>query len=101
MLPDVSSLFTSTVLGSKKPFVAYFTASWCGPCRAFGPLVEAAAEEHPEISFGKVDVDSAPALAGKYGVRSVPTLLLFKEGKPVAQSSGLLTKDKLVEFIQK
>lgn len=98
--PDVSSLFASTVLASQKPFVVYFSATWCRPCQAMAPTVEEFAETHQDVvSFGKVDVDKAPQLAGKYEVRSVPTLLLFKNGIPVAQATGLLSKDKLSAFV--
>lgn len=99
-IPDVSTLFSSTVLASKKPFVVYFSASWCGPCRVLKPLLEAAAEEHKDaVSFGAVDVDQASGLLQKYNIRSVPTLLLFKSGHVVGQTAGLLSKDKLEEFI--
>lgn len=75
-----------------------FWAPWCGPCRMQGPVVDEFAEKHPEIQVCKVNVDEHAALAMRYGVMSIPTLLVFRDGKPVAQQVGLAAMDKLEEM---
>ncbi len=74
-----------------------FWAAWCGPCRAFAPVFQAASEEHPEIVFGKVDTEAEPALAGSLQIRSIPTLMIFRDGilvfaEPGARPAGDLAK---------
>ena len=76
-----------------------FFATWCGPCRMLAPILEEAEAEHPEIAFVKVDVDESPELANAYGVTSIPTLVLFKNGEPAKTTVGLLPKDELEEFL--
>ncbi|MFC1870926.1 thioredoxin [Chloroflexota bacterium] len=90
------SNFDQTVLQSKLPVLVDFWAPWCGPCRMVAPVVEELANEYEgKISFAKVDVDQNPKTAGAYGIMSIPTLLIFKEGKPVSNIVGFRPKDEL------
>ena len=79
-------------------FVDFF-ANWCGPCKMLSPVVEQLSEEIKDIKFLKVDVDLANEIAVEYGVMSIPTLIMFKDGKEVAKQIGLMPKDALIDFI--
>lgn len=79
--------------------VVYFTAAWCGPCKGFGPVVEKTSEERPELFFGKVDIDEAQELTKKFGVRGVPTTILFSGGQPVDRKVGAMSKSVLDAWI--
>ena len=92
--------FEEKVTQSDAPVLVDFWAAWCGPCTMLSPIVEQLAEEHPEISFGKVNVDEAPELAQRFQVSAIPTLVLFKDGKAVDVSVGVKSKDDLEEFIK-
>lgn len=88
--------FESVVLKATKPTLVDFWAAWCGPCRMIGPVVDALAEEYSaKMNFAKVNVDAEPKLASKYGIRSIPSLLVFKDGKPVKQITGFQAKEEL------
>ena len=76
-----------------------FWAPWCGPCRMLGPVVEALSEEMKTLKFGKVNVDEQPELSEKFEVSSIPTMLLFKNGKVIANRVGATTKENLKEWI--
>ncbi len=92
--------FDQEVLKSDVPVIVDFTATWCGPCKALAPIIEQLANElDGKARVGKLDVDDAPATAGKYGIRGVPTIMVFKQGQRAAQHVGLTTKQKLVELI--
>ncbi len=92
--------FDATVLKSDKPTLVDLWAVWCGPCRMIAPVVEALAEEYDnKVEFAKVNVDTEPRLATRYGIRSIPTLLIFKEGKPVKQLIGAQPRDELKKAI--
>ena len=95
-----SENFESEVLNSEKPVLVDFWASWCGPCRMLSPIVDEIAEEVQTIKIGKVNVDEQQDLAGKFGVMSIPTLILFKNGQPVNKSVGANSKAALLDFIK-
>jgi thioredoxin 1 len=89
--------FERDVLQSDKPALVDFTATWCGPCRVMAPMVEElAAEYQGRAVIGKVDVDESPETAMTYGIRSVPTLLIFKGGQVVDQIVGSVGKEKMI-----
>lgn len=92
--------FEQEVLKSDKPVLVDFTATWCGPCKALAPIVDQLADEMSgSVKVGKLDVDESPITAGKYGVRGVPTVMVFKGGERSAQTVGLTTKAKLKELV--
>jgi thioredoxin 1 len=92
------STFDQEVLKSTEPVLVDFFAEWCGPCKAMAPALEQVAKEmQGKIKVVKLDVDQNPSVTGKYGIRAMPTLIMFKNGKPAAQHTGALVQKKKLE----
>lgn len=93
--------FEQTVLKVDKPVLVDFWAEWCGPCQMMGPIVDEVAEERDDIIIGKLNVDTQPEIALRYNVMSIPTLILFENGEEAQKSIGLISKEELLELINK
>lgn len=92
--------FDTEVMNSEKPVLIDFWASWCGPCKMLSPVVDEIAEETTDVKVGKVNVDEQPELARQFGVMSIPTLVLIKDGKVAEQSVGVKPKDTILKMIK-
>lgn len=95
------SNFDAVVLQSQLPVLVDFWAPWCGPCRAIGPIIDELANEYEgKISVVKLNVDESPSTPGKYGIRAIPTLILFKNGEVVEQVTGAVSKSSITTMIE-
>ena len=102
MIDVTDSTFESIILKSDKPALVDFWASWCAPCRAIAPIIEEMAESYGDkVTFVKMNVDENPSTPGKYGVRGIPTLILFKNGEIVDQVVGAVPKSQIKDLVDK
>ena len=91
--------FQKEVIDSDKPVLLDFWAAWCAPCRMLTPVLEQIAAENPEIKVGKINIDDEEALAEAFGIMSIPTLIVFKEGRPVKQAMGVRPKKQILDML--
>lgn len=91
--------FVEEVVNSDKPVLLDFWAGWCGPCRMIAPIVEQIAEERSDIKVGKINVDEEPSLANQFGVMSIPTLVVMKDGEVVNQAVGVRPKEQILQLL--
>ena len=92
--------FEVEVLNSDKPVLLDFWAPWCAPCRMVSPIIDEIADEHPEIKVGKVNVDEEGELASQFGVMSIPSIFVVKDGKIAASTVGAIPKNKILELLK-
>ena len=94
--------FESVVINSNKPVLVDFWAEWCGPCKMLTPTIESIAEDYQDKSdIVKINIDEAPGIATRFGIRSIPSILLFKSGKVIEQRVGAVSKEELTSLLDK
>jgi thioredoxin 1 len=100
MVLEVTDSTIADTLNTDKVVLIDFYAEWCGPCRMYGPILDGFSNENPDIIIGKVNVDNNDDIAAKYGIRGIPTTIIFKNGEVVNRVSGVILKDKLIELVK-
>lgn len=93
--------FNEKVINSSKPVLVDFWASWCGPCKMLSPVVDSVSEQYDSVDFYKVNVDEQPELAQEFGIMSIPTLIMFKNGEVFDESVGVAPEAELKAFVEK
>ena len=102
VLQVTDETFEEEILKSETPALVDFWAAWCGPCKAIAPVVEELAEEYAgKVKMAKLNVDESPKTPGQYGIRAIPTLIMFKDGKVVDQITGAVSKGHIEQALQK
>ena len=92
--------FNAEVIESDKPVLVDFYADWCGPCKMMAPVIEEIAKEYEgKVKIGKLNVDDNPKISEQFDIMSIPTLIFFKDGQPANRSTGVISKEKIVEII--
>ena len=95
-----AATFDEVLASSDEPVLVDFWAEWCGPCKMFAPVLEDVAKEYGDkVKIAKLDIDANPSTPGKYGIRGIPTVILYKDGQAHAQKVGALTKSQLTAFL--
>ncbi|MBQ9786111.1 MAG: thioredoxin [Clostridia bacterium] len=92
--------FENEVLGAESPVLVDFYATWCGPCKMLAPILDEVSEESDKVKIVKVDIDENMDIAEKYGIMSIPTLIVFKEGQEIAREVGFRQKTQILEIIE-
>lgn len=92
--------FKAEVLDSEKTVLLDFWATWCGPCQMIAPVIHEIADERADITVGKINVDEQPGLAQAFGIVSIPTLVVIKDGKAVAEAQGVRPKDAILKMLE-
>ena len=100
LLDITADNFKAEVLDSEKTVLLDFWATWCGPCQMIAPVIHEVADERSDITVGKVNVDQQPGLAQAFGIVSIPTLVVIKDGKTIAQASGVRPKDAILKMLE-